>query len=117
MKITQAWQTAIVTGLMMSSCGDLILDGRGDLCRRQPWNADYTRELAWAEHRIGEKLAIITREGWTLTTDGVEYILANEIFEPKDKKRLVDLRTSLLAAEKYLAQVQIENDAIFALRA
>lgn len=72
----QPRHTRIVTELLMSSCGDLMLDRRGDLCRREIWSEEF-KELPWDQHKPGCKLAIITRFGWTLTGDGAQYILEN----------------------------------------
>jgi hypothetical protein len=85
----------IALDLLNSSAGDLILDGMGDLCRRETWDEDYRNELPWAQHRVGERLAEINRFGWRLTPDGAEYILSNEIFLRKDLRFLKEVRTGL----------------------
>lgn len=78
----QARHTRIVTELMMSACGDLILDKRGNLCYRRMHDADTWADLSWEQHGIGDKLADITRAGWALTADGAQFILENCPPEP-----------------------------------
>jgi hypothetical protein len=111
MTITQAWHTAIVTGLLSSSCGDLILDQRGDLCTRNVWEVtpedSWGKELPWAQQTPGTKLAIIFSGGWRLTAAGANYILENSIFDRKDEKKLTAI------ADSGIANKQI-NDGIHA---
>lgn len=83
----QARHTRIVTDLMHSSCGDLMLDRFGNLCTRVTYDDNF-KTLPWEKHLIGGTLAIITRFGWTLTACGAEYILENNIFEKRDLKFL-----------------------------
>lgn len=89
MIIKQNWHTAIVTGLLNSSKGDLILDQAGDLCTRirHDWAGD-GKEIPWHHQKPGTKLAIIYSAGWRLTSAGAEYILQNSGFLRKDEKRL-----------------------------
>jgi hypothetical protein len=75
-QISQAWQTAMVTDLMYSANGDLILDAHGNLCSRNVWGPD-DKELPWAQHRIGNRLATLSRLGWMLTRYGADFILEN----------------------------------------
>jgi hypothetical protein len=72
----QAWNTRIVTSLLNSAKGDLILDGNGDLCYRRTYDDD-GRDLPWAQHTIGERLANIGWDGWMITPAGAQFILEN----------------------------------------
>ena len=75
-KITQSWQTKIVTELLMSACGDLTLNRRGDLARKETCDEEWN-DLPAGQYRYGDVLAQITREGWKLTADGAQFILEN----------------------------------------
>jgi hypothetical protein len=68
--------TAIVTGLLNSSTGDLSLNAKGHLC---------------TQHDNGTPLAVITNGGWVLTSEGAEYMLCNEIFKKSDLGFLRDI--------------------------
>lgn len=77
MQCNQTWHNRIVTRLMYSGNGDFILDAHGNLCTRIEYDLDTFKSLPWAEHKIGDRLAILSREGWTLTVIGAQFILEN----------------------------------------
>ena len=84
-----AWHNRIVTRLLWSSKGDLMLDQEGDLRTRIIWGeAGFPQELPFAEHRPGDRLATIHTHGGRLTGRGAEYILENCTFAPRDRARL-----------------------------
>lgn len=72
---TQAWHTAMTIALMCQARGDLMLDENGDLHYRNIWDENYTKELPWAQHRLDEKLATVSDNGWTVTRNGARFIL------------------------------------------
>ncbi len=88
---TQAWHTRMVTSLMHSACGDLILSRHGNLCSRD--SLDDTDvgfcDLPWAQHKVGMTLAWIAIGGWVLTADGAQWILENC---PPKRSAQTDLR-------------------------
>lgn len=97
-KIDAAWNTRIVTNLLMSSCGDLILDNRGDLCTRKTFDDNY-KDVPWNEQKPQTKLATIGYVGdskgtgtWTLTPMGAEYILENCSYDAGDRAGLEAIR-------------------------
>ena len=76
-KSRQVWHTRIVTELMYSANGDLMLDQRGNLCTRVMYDPATWQDLPFAQHTLGDKLAILSRAGWTLTPVGAQFILEN----------------------------------------
>jgi hypothetical protein len=94
MKITQAWHTAQVVALMNGARGDLMLDHNGDLFTRDTWCAETYKELPYAQHTPRECVARVSRDGWTLTADGAEFILQN--LPPERKVDAVKLRAVAL---------------------
>jgi hypothetical protein len=84
----QAWHSRIVTRLLNSSKGDLMLDGHGNLCTRITWADGGMRDLAWKDHQPGEILALIGSDGWVLLFAGAQYILENSIFDKRDLRKL-----------------------------
>lgn len=82
-----AAHTRIVTRLLNSSRGDLMLDGQGNLRARITWGDDLT-DLPWHQHRPGELLATIHPHGWRLTPEGATHILQNSDFLARDRARL-----------------------------
>jgi hypothetical protein len=75
--INQTFHDKFATYLAHAACGDLILDKSGNLCQRECWDEAFTKELPWEQHRIGARLATITRDGWKLTPYGAQFILEN----------------------------------------
>ena len=73
----QTWHTRIVTELLYCACGDLALDARGHLTTKTTYDYEAGKELPAGQFRHGDKLALISREGWTLTPNGAQFILEN----------------------------------------
>jgi len=84
----QAKHSRLVTSLMHSACGDLCLNARGDLARKESFDADWN-ELPAGQYRPGAVLAHISRNGWELSADGAQFILENCSFDRRDEKLLV----------------------------
>ena len=73
----QAWHNRVVTKLMVSARGDLMLTSPGgDLATRRYWDEN-NKELPQEVCRPMEILARIKPDGWTLTPAGCQYILEN----------------------------------------
>lgn len=73
----QAWNTRIVTALLNSAKGDLMLDANGNLTDRITYDPDTFKDLPFNEHKAGNVLALIGYDGWLLTGAGANWILEN----------------------------------------
>lgn len=89
-KSAQAWHSRIVTELMYSANGDLILDQRGNLCTRVQHDPQTWADLPFAQHGIGDVLAVLSRDGWTLTQAGAQFILENCPAENAHDRRVLE---------------------------
>jgi hypothetical protein len=86
----QAKHTRLATSLLHSACGDLCLNRRGDLCRKEVYDENWNA-LALGDYRYGAVLAHISHAGWELTSDGAQFILENCGFDRRDEKLLVSI--------------------------
>jgi len=84
----QARHNRLVTALMNSAKGDLILNNRGHVCYRRMYDEVTGKDLPFAQHTCREILAYITSEGWLLSSDGAQFILENCGHEKRDVKWL-----------------------------
>jgi hypothetical protein len=73
----QAWHNRVVTKLMYSAMGDLMLTSSGDLAYRQIFDEKTSKDLPHEISRPAQILAKISRHGWTLTAEGCLFILEN----------------------------------------
>jgi hypothetical protein len=70
------WQTKLITDVCMIACGDLILSALGNLHTRQCYDENYN-SLPYEQHKLGQLLGAITRDGWHIPASGAAYMLEN----------------------------------------